>query len=142
MGFRKKGYSPEITIEVSHPWYPGSVFGFTFPKQLPQDALDAEGRLFGLKDEERGDASRKALIDVVARMVVREPSGFDDFPADVPPPNSRETVGLAERMRGYFDDPTQPELEAIIVSVWRAYRAAAIPSSYVKSLPADGAGSS
>lgn len=40
---------------------------------------------------------------------------------------------LAKRMRDYFDDETQPELEAIIAGVWRAYKAAAIPAAYIKS---------
>ena len=40
---------------------------------------------------------------------------------------------LAERMRVYFDDPEQPELEAIIVQAWKEYKAAAVPAAYVKS---------
>lgn len=40
---------------------------------------------------------------------------------------------LQARMREYFDDQSQPELESIIVSAWRAYRAAAMPAAYLKS---------
>ncbi len=48
---------------------------------------------------------------------------------------------LAERVRLYFDEPQKPEFEAILLSVWRAYKATAIPSAYIKSLPRHGEGS-
>jgi hypothetical protein len=126
MGFTKSTSQKEIAIKLTHPWYPGAEFTFHFPKRLPESALNAEKQFLGLKDDEREEQYRKGIINVVAEMVVREPEGFDDFTADTSRP-------LAERMRDYFDDPEQPELEAILVSAWRAYRAAAMPSAYLKS---------
>jgi hypothetical protein len=141
VGFTKKENPPEISIEVRHPWHPGSVFIFHFPKKLHQLALDAEQRFLGLTDDARPDEHRKAIIDTIAEMVIREPEGFDDFPDVnhvVKPGDGKRP--LAPRMREYFDDDSQPELETIIVSAWRAYRAAAVPTAYVKSLQSDGEG--
>lgn len=164
MGFSKKENSKEIAIKVKHPWHPDSAFIFYFPKQLPETALAAERNFVGLKDDEREDAARLAMIGVVAEMVLREPEGFDDFPgaaevAELKAVCARlegeeleadERARLEERQRGleealarvretplakrmcdYFDDPAQPELEQIIVSVWRGYKAAAIPAAYL-----------
>lgn len=124
MGFSKNKNTKGLAIKVTHPWHPGAEFIFHFPKRLPQSALDAEKGFVGLKDDEREDAARLALIGVVAEMVTREPEGFDDFIVGGP-------RTLPERMREYFDDPEQPELEQIIVSVWRGYKAAAIPAAYL-----------
>jgi hypothetical protein len=55
--------------------------------------------------------------------------------------NNIRATPLAERMRVYFDEPDKPEFEAILLSVWRGYKAAAVPAAYIKSLPRDDAGS-
>lgn len=133
MGFRKGASPPDVQIVVEHKWHPGTQFVFTFPKVLPQAAADAERAFIALKDEERADAYRRALVGVVAEMVTAEPEGFDDFPT------GNVTGSLADRMRGYFDDPDRPELEQIIVGAWRAYKAAAVTAAYVKSLSVGGA---
>lgn len=135
MAFSKQGNSKEVSVEVTHRWHPGALFVFHFPKRLPQSALDAEKSFLGLKDDERAEAHRAALVNTVAEMVTREPEGFDDFPETVcvGPGTAAVSKNVADRVRVYFDDPEQPELEAIIVSAWRAYRAAAIPAAYTKS---------
>ncbi len=140
MGFNKDKNEPDIAIEVRHPWHPGDVYTFYFPKKLPQLALDAEAKFLGLKEGERSDEYRKELINTVAAMVTREPEGFDHFPTDEVLPAGQSPRSLSIRMRDYFDDPNHPELESILVGVWRAYRASAVPSAYLKSLPADSKG--
>ena len=126
MAFSKKNNSTEVAIEVTHKWYPDTQFVFHFPKRLPQAAAEAEARFVGMKDGERGDEYRRNLIEVVAQMLLREPEGFDDFPAE-------ESRPLSERARSYFDDESQPELEVILAGAWRAYKVAAIPAAYIKS---------
>jgi hypothetical protein len=125
MPFSKTNYSPEIEIVATHRWYPGDKFVFTLPKVLPESALDAEAGFLGLNGTERDDQARRALISVVAQMVTKEPEGFEDFPQDARP--------LAERFVEYFDDPSKPELENILVGVWREYRGGAVSSTYLKS---------
>jgi hypothetical protein len=132
--FSKRSYQPEVAIVVRHAWYPDSPFTFFFPKVLPQCALNAEKTYFGLTDAEGKDAARKALIEVVALMSLRAPEGFDDFATVVAP-------SFVERIRTYFDDPSMPELEQIIVAAWTAYKQGARPSAYLKSLSDNGAGS-
>lgn len=132
MGFSKKNNAPEIAIVAHHRWHPAAEFIFHFPKRMPQPALDADARFAGLKDEEREREGRRALVETVAQMVSREPEGFDDFPV------GGERL-LAERFSEYFDDESQPELEAILLYVWGAYRAAALPVAYLKSSPDSGA---
>ncbi|MGI8997542.1 MAG: hypothetical protein ACR2GW_12830 [Pyrinomonadaceae bacterium] len=133
MGFSKQDYSPEIAINVTHPWHPGETFTFHFPKALPQAALDAERQFLGLPDAAREGAHRQALIGVVAEMLLRAPEGFADFPTDDVMPENLVARPLPQRVREYFDDPGKPELEAIIAGAWRAYKAAAQPSAYLKS---------
>ncbi|MGB7925585.1 MAG: hypothetical protein WCF57_20270 [Pyrinomonadaceae bacterium] len=125
MGFSKKSRSPEIEIQVNHAWYPGQPFTFYLPKKMPKSALDAESRFLGLKEDARVDEHRLALIETVSELVTREPEGFSDFLKDERP--------LAERFREYFDSPDDPELESILISVWRAYRASQVPNAYLKS---------
>lgn len=142
MGFSKKSYSPVIEIEVLHPYYPGEVFIFTFPKVLPQSALDAEKSYLGLPDTEQPEALRKGLIGVVAEMVTLPPTGFDDFP-DLNPgelQTGSTKVALRRAVLDYFDDPEKPELEQIISGAWRAYKTAAIPAAYLKSVSGNGSG--
>jgi len=141
MSFSKANYAPEIAIAVSHAWHPGEVFTFYLPKVLPQAALDAEAAWIGVPSDERGEASRVALIQTVAAMLTREPEGFDDFPGDKVMESGVHARPLRERVVDYFNDPTKPELEAILVSVWRAYREASVPSAYLKSVSRDGDGS-
>ncbi|MDQ3649694.1 MAG: hypothetical protein M3458_05315 [Acidobacteriota bacterium] len=50
-------------------------------------------------------------------------------------------VSLPQRIREYFDDTTQPELEQIIIAAWRAYKGGALPSAYLKSVSRNGGGS-
>lgn len=50
-------------------------------------------------------------------------------------------VTLSARFREYFDDPARPELEALVASAWRAYRAASLPAAYLKSREGNGAAS-
>jgi hypothetical protein len=133
MGFDKKTYEHEIQIAVTHQWHPGKEFVFTFPKTLPQPALDAEKAFLGVEEKEREALSRILLIKTVAAMVTREPEGFDNFPP------SAVKNDLAERFIVYFDDPSQPELEAITTSAFSGYKAAARPVAYLKSLQSDGA---
>lgn len=135
MGFAKKDSAPEITIEVQHQFHPGTIFSFTLPKILPQAALNAEAEFVGLKDDERPEAYREALVGLVAELVTLPPTGFDDFKDVIAP-------SLAERMRAYFNDPAHPELESILVAVWRAYKAAVVPVAYTKSVQADSTSSS
>jgi hypothetical protein len=132
--FSKKNYEPEVAVVVRHAWYPDSPFTFFFPKVLPQAALDAEKTYFGLTDAEGKDASRVALINVVAEMSTRAPQGFDDT-------NGVASLPLADAIRTYFDDPSMPELEQIIVAAWTTYKQGARPQGYLKSLSGDGAGS-
>lgn len=139
MSFSKTDYSPEIIISVTHPWYPSETFLFFFPKRLSQAAIDADAAVFSLRDNERPAAARLAVINVVAEMCVREPEGFADFPTDAIMPEKLIARGLPQRVREYFDDPSKPELEAIILGAWRAYRASALPSAYLKSLQNNGA---
>lgn len=139
MGFTKTDYAPEIAIEVRHQWHPDVTFTFHFPKVLPQAAVEAEREFLGLSDAEREAESRHALINIIAQMLVREPEGFDDFPSSSALPTSLVARSLPERVRTYFNDTEKPELEAILVSVWRAYRAAAISSAYLKSIQNNGA---
>lgn len=135
MGFSKVKNSKEVSIAVSHAWHPGAKFVFHFPKTLPQSAVEAEKTFLGLKEDERAEAHREALINAVGEMVTRAPEGFDDFPETVTlgPGSAGVSSKLSHRVCFYFDDPEQPELEAIIVSAWRAYRAASLPSAYLKS---------
>lgn len=176
MGFKKKDSQTEVGISVTHAWHPGTKFVFYFPKRLPEAAVEAEQTYLGLKDSERPDEHRLALINVVAEMAASEPEGFDDFPGaeeiaglkaartqleaeDVTKAERQDArqeierrVGeleralaavrqtpLAERMRVYFDDTTQPELETILSGAWRAYKVAAIPAAYIKSPEDSGA---
>lgn len=173
MGFSKNNYSDEIGIVVTHAWHPGEKFGFDFPKLMPQSALDKHKSFLALDEAAEADVYRVALLEVVGALLLREPTGFDDFPGarhvkaiaeeearfsldlqadaaqDVRDTNTMLKKELAEirketlafRVVEYFNDPDKPELEAIIVSAWRAYRSAAMPSSYLKSLSSDGAGS-
>lgn len=134
MAFSKATYEPEIRIEVRHAWHPDSVFAFYFPKRLPQVAADAEARFLGLEEAARADEHRRALIEAVAEMLTREPEGFDDFPLDTNLPHSQQPRSLSIRVRDYFDDPLQIELEQILVAAWRAYRATSVPNAYPKSL--------
>jgi len=122
----------EIAIEVRHPWHKEDVFVFHFPKRQPKPAAESEARFLGLGEEAREDEHRLAIIEAVSEMVTAV-EGFDDFPQDSRP--------LPERFREYFDDPEQLELEQLVVSAWRAYRASAIPGAYLKSPVRDGAGS-
>lgn len=124
MGFSKKDRATEITIGVKHSYYPDTVFYFTFPKRLPQTALDQESKFIGLKDDEIPDELRKQLIALVSEMITGV-TGFDDFPTDERP--------LAERAKEYFDSPEDPELETIISSVWTAYKVAAMPQTFLES---------
>ena len=176
MGFTKKDSQQEVGIAVTHAWHRGTQFFFYFPKRLPEAAVEAEQTYLGLKDSERPDEYRLALINVVAEMASEEPEGFDDFPgaAEIASlkaaraqleeedltkaarQDARQEIErrieeleralaavrqtpLAERMRVYFDDTTQPELEAILSGAWRAYKVAAIPAAYVKSPEDSGA---
>lgn|GEM_PF-4802382 len=127
MGFSKKTYESEVAIEVRHGWYPETTFVFYFPKHLPQSALDAEKAFLSLDDKEGAEKSRVALINVVAEMSLRAPSGFDDFPM------SAVTGDLQDRVRDYFDDATKPELEQIVSAAWAAYKQGARPVGYLKS---------
>lgn len=133
MGFRKSTNETEVAVVVTHKWHPGDEFTFYFPKVLPQAAIEAEGRFLGLKEDAREEEYRQLLIETVAAMVTRDPIGFDDFPTSDAP--------LADRFIAYFDDPSQPELQSILLSVWREYRAGAIPFAYLKSIQRDGEGS-
>lgn len=133
MAFSKKDNSKEIAIVCTHPWHPGDEYTFYLQKRLPQSAIDAEANFIGLKDTERPDAYRVAIIATVAEMVTKEPDGFSDFPSETIMPGSIGTKPLAQRMREYFDDPAVPELEQIVVTLWRQYRSAAIPQAYLKS---------
>ncbi len=141
MGFTKQKNEPSIRIEVRHNWHPAAVFAFTFPKRMPKLAADSEARFLGLTEAAREDEHRQAIIEVVSEMVTQV-EGFDDFPADEVMPENLVARSLAERFRAYFDDPSQAELEQIVVGAWRAYRASAMPSAYPKSFQADGAGDS
>jgi hypothetical protein len=134
VGFKKEGYEPEVAVVVCHAWYPDSPFTFFFPKVLPQAALDAEKTYFGLTDAEGKDASRLALINVVAELSTRAPEGFDDA-------SGTGASSLADAIRTYFDDPSMPELEQIVVAAWTTYKQGARPSAYLKSGTGDGAGS-
>lgn len=131
--FNKKDNSSEIAITCTHPWHPGEEFTFYLNKRLPQSAIDAEANFVGLKDTERPDAFRVAIISTVAEMVTKEPEGFSDFPRQEMLPGGIVPNPLPARMREYFDDASVPELEQIIVTVWRNYRSAAIPQAYLKS---------
>ncbi len=139
MGFIKSTNEPDITIVVTHPWHEGDVYSFTFPKRLPQAAVDAEKRFLGLKDEARPDESRRALIETLAEMVTREPEGFDDFPSSATEVDAPMGESLARRFVEYFDDYSQPEFESILVSVWRAYRASAVPDAFPSRIQDSGA---
>ncbi len=131
MGFSKRTNVPEVTIKVDHPWHEGQSFFFDFPKRLPQVAVDAEQEYIGLKETEQKDAFRVGLIKTVAAMLLRPPSGFDDFPQDERP--------LAERTLEYFDDAAQVEFESVIIAAWRGYRMSAVSSVYLKSSKNNGA---
>lgn len=123
MGFSKSNKEPDVSIVVN---YFGDTYELTFPKKLPQAALDAEQQFLGLKDDERGEKSREALVNLIAEMVTRPPKGFEDFSVVSGP-------SLADRMRAYFNDPKHPELEAILVGAWKGYKAVAVPTAYLKS---------
>ena len=127
-------YEPEIQIVITHQWHPGSKFIFTFPKRLPQAAIDAEAKLLGLGDQDRDEQARLLVIETVAKMSAQAPEGFPGFP------EIAAGVDLAGTIQQYFDDPSQPELEAIATSAWSGYRAAARPAAYAKSLSRDGQG--
>lgn len=142
MGFSKENYEPEISIEVTHPWHPGDKYIFHLPKTMPQAATDAEATFLGLTDEARPDEHRLHLIATLAEMVTREPEGFDDFPMDNALPAGQHARSLSIRMRDYFDDESKPELESILVGVWRMYRASALPAAHIKSFQNNGARSS
>jgi len=45
---------------------------------------------------------------------------------------------LADRIRGYFDEPAMPELEQIAAAAWTAYKRGARPEAYLKSLSSNG----
>lgn len=139
MGFDKSTYQTEVNAVVTHQWHPGKEFIFTFPKLLPQAALDAEKTFLGLPDGERAEAARLALIGMLAEMVTKEPRGFDNFPTDEVMPQGQSPRSLSIRFRDYFDDPSQPELEAILAGAWQAYRGGSRPVAYLKSHENSGA---
>jgi hypothetical protein len=130
MGFSKARYRNEFQVVVTVPMNPGDTYTFTFPKKLPQAALDAEKAFLSLGDTATPDDWRKSLIGLVAKMVLKAPQGFEDFPEDGP---------LDERVCAYFDDTEKPELEAIIIKAWKEYKAAAVPAAYIKSIEVRGA---
>lgn len=74
----------------------------------------------GLEEDARGEIERRIGELERSLAVVRE-------------------TPLAKRMRDYFDDTTQPELEFLLAGAWRAYKAAAIPAAYIKSPEDSGA---
>lgn len=137
MGFNKSNNSKSIAVMVEHPWYPDGKFVFHLAKRLSEDALHAQALFVGLDEKDRSDEHRDALIRVVARMSEKEPEGFEDFPRSAPVAASND---LAFRMINYFDDPEHPELERILVSVWRTYWSAAVPQAYLKSVQSDSPG--
>jgi hypothetical protein len=130
MGYSKISAPETIEVVVTHPWWPGTEFTFTFPRRMPASVLERERELFGLPDAERERAATSAIIRIVAELLVCAPSGFDDlvWPEHWPQHERVEHIAM------YFDDPEHPELAAIVVSAWRAYRDAAIPVAYCKSL--------
>jgi hypothetical protein len=141
VGFNKKEYEPNIPIVVNHPWHPSTDFKFFFAKRLSQSALDAETKYLGMKDEERPEAYREALIDLVIKMMSSPPEGFDDLVIPVGfssehgfPSETAQRQAAEQAMRVYFDDPAYPELETILVSAWKGYRVAALPTSFPQSV--------
>jgi hypothetical protein len=124
MGFSKADKQQQVSIVVN---YFGDSYEFTFLKQLPQSALDAEQSYIGMKDNERPEKYREALVNLVAEMVTQPPTGFDDFP-------KVEKIPLTDRMRAYFNDAEHPELETILVAAWKGYKRAAVPAAYIKSV--------
>jgi hypothetical protein len=134
MGFNKKRYSPEISITVTHSWYPGEEFTFHLSKKLSQEARDAQSQYFALNDEERPEAYRQALVNIISKMVARPPEGFDDFIVPTGFASQEEQLNaLRDAVRDYFDDPLQADLEQILKSVWGVYLATAMPVAYLKS---------
>lgn len=133
MGF--PNYQPDVEIVVSHAWHPDQKFVFTFPKKLPQAALDAEKDFLALDEKDRDEKARLGVIKTVAVMSSRAPAGFPGFP-------DGELTGqaLIDAITTYFDDPEQPELETIITAAWTGYKAAARPAAYAKSLSDHGQG--
>src|ERR1700759_3705513 len=128
MGFSKANYRDRFDVVVLHPQHPGDSYVFTFPKKLPQAALDAEKAFLALGDAATADDWRKALINVIAEMMTRDPEGFDDFPREpVVTLEGQRAPSLTKRAVEYFDDPEKPELEAIIIKAWKEYKAAAVP---------------
>jgi hypothetical protein len=130
MGFTKERarVEPDIAVVAAHPRYEGEQYIFYFSRRLSPTALEARNRLWGMSaDEREGPAFLPALCAAAAALASREPSGFDDFPEGAERP-------LAERFVEYFNDPDQPELEAILLAAWNAYWEGARPWARLKSL--------
>lgn len=123
--YDKQQYSTEVEIEVKHPRYPGALFTFTFTKEISEAMADAQKEFFALPDNERPEIRRQKLIATVALMLTRIPTGFARFPEDERP--------LSDRVREYFDEPTQPELHAILVAAWNMFWEVSVPRAYLKS---------
>lgn len=122
--FTKGTRPPYVEIGVKLATYADTDFVFTFPKRLSQRAEDEQRKFLLMESGRDPNDYRLQLINMVAEMLYREPEGFDDFPRDERP--------LAERVREYFDDPEQPELEAMLVVAWGEYRAGSTPTAYIK----------
>jgi hypothetical protein len=122
--FSKGTYQPNVEIAVVVPMLSDAQFVFTFPKRLSESAAKEQQTFLGMSADAPDDY-RKQLIKTVSEMIVKEPSGIEDFPMDARP--------LPMRFTEYFDAPEQPELESVLVSAWRAYAVASVPSVRVVS---------
>lgn len=140
MGFTKERAlrEPDIPVVAEHPRYEGEQYIFYFSRRLSPSALEARDSLWALSAEERaGPAYLPALCAAAAALASREPEGFDDFPRLTDEDRSAGMVNiepLAQRFVKYFNDPDQPELEAILLAAWNAYWEGARPWARLKSL--------
>lgn len=108
MGFTKAEMKREATVVVVYPHLylerdtAGNPLvdsdGRQIPKQFKYTFLISRKADQDLYDMERalGNGRKFSDVDRLARLLIREPEGFDDFPTDARP--------LADRAREYFAD--------------------------------------
>ncbi len=123
MSFNKSKKDEPVVIGAKHAWHSEDEYIFYLTKQPSPAFTNAQKHFLSLPEVTPPEESVKAFVEMVAQLMVSAPKGFSDFIIDDRP--------LAERFKEYFCDPEQPELEPILVRVWREYKESAVPSAYL-----------
>ncbi|MCP9494064.1 MAG: hypothetical protein MSG64_06355 [Pyrinomonadaceae bacterium MAG19_C2-C3] len=121
-----KNYQKDLSFDVIDARHPGEIFTFHIVKRASQDAVEAQLVYIGLPDEEAVEVKQAALIAAVGKLVSRAPEGFDGFPEDDRP--------LETRFVEYFSNPDVAEFPGMIRYLWEDYMAVGVPTVYLKSV--------